>query len=113
MAPKRNNAAAGPTTETTTPSTTKIPSKSSANANLSPQEVAHSIWKNYLDNTPQRTKLIDVFMAFLVVVGGLQFLYCLLVGNYVGCHSTLYVGGIVVSWMGHLNWGIESLRELC
>ncbi|PQE03402.1 dad family protein [Rutstroemia sp. NJR-2017a BBW] len=93
MAPKRNNAAAGTTTETTTPSTTtttipaastpaKIPSKSSANANLSPQEVAHSIWKNYLDNTPQRTKLIDVFMAFLVVVGGLQFLYCVLVGNY-------------------------------
>jgi len=28
-------------------------------------------------------KLIDVFMAFLVVVGGLQFLYCVIVGNYV------------------------------
>jgi hypothetical protein len=28
-------------------------------------------------------KLIDVFMAFLVVVGGLQFVYCVLVGNYV------------------------------
>lgn len=27
-------------------------------------------------------KLIDVFMAFLVVVGGLQFVYCVLVGNY-------------------------------
>ncbi len=33
--------------------------------------------------TPQRVKLIDVFMAFLVVVGGLQFAYCVVVGNYV------------------------------
>jgi oligosaccharyltransferase complex subunit epsilon len=52
-------------------------------ANQSPQEVALGIWKNYLDTTPQRTKLIDVFMAFLVVVGVLQFVYCVLVGNYV------------------------------
>ncbi len=43
--------------------------------------------QNFLDyyqkHTPQRTKLIDVFMAFLVIVGGLQFLYCALAGNYV------------------------------
>lgn len=26
--------------------------------------------------------MIDVFLAFLVVVGGLQFVYCILVGNY-------------------------------
>ena len=32
-------------------------------------------------------KLVDVFMAFLVVVGGLQFVYCVLVGNYVRMHS--------------------------
>jgi len=27
-------------------------------------------------------KLIDAFMAFLVVVGGLQFVYCVIGGNY-------------------------------
>ena len=42
-----------------------------------------------MDTTPQRTKLIDVFMTFLVLVGGLQFLYCVLAGNYVGCFSFL------------------------
>ena len=47
------------------------------------QEIALSIWRRYLDETPQRVKLVDAFMAFLVVVGGLQFLYCLIVGNYV------------------------------
>lgn len=28
-------------------------------------------------------KLVDVFMAFLVVVGGIQFLYAVLGGSYV------------------------------
>lgn len=55
--------------------------------NLQPQEVAVAIWQNYLDKTPQRTKLIDVFMAFLVVVGVLQFVYCVIVGNYVWTHK--------------------------
>ena len=41
------------------------------------------IWDSYLKTTPQRVKLIDVFMAFLVVMGGLQFVYCVLAGNYV------------------------------
>jgi len=27
--------------------------------------------------------LLDVFMLFLVLVGAVQFLYCLIVGNYV------------------------------
>ncbi|KAF7949885.1 uncharacterized protein EAE97_003394 [Botrytis byssoidea] len=92
MAPKKNAAAAAaiapPTTQTTTTTTTipsstpiKIPSKSSSQ-HQSPQQVAVGIWKNYLDKTPQRTKLIDVFMSFLVVVGVLQFVYCILAGNY-------------------------------
>lgn len=42
-----------------------------------------AMWDNYVKATPQRTKLIDVFMAFLVVVGVLQFVYCVIVGNYV------------------------------
>lgn len=92
MAPKKNAAAAAPvappttqipTTTTTIPSSTpvKIPSRSSSQ-NQSPQQVAIGIWQNYLDKTPQRTKLIDVFMSFLVVVGVLQFVYCILAGNY-------------------------------
>jgi len=56
----------------------------------SPQEVALSVWKNYLDTTPQRTKLIDVFMSFLVVVGVLQFVYCVIAGNFV-CVSMTYI----------------------
>ncbi|KAB8302612.1 hypothetical protein EYC80_005983 [Monilinia laxa] len=93
MAPKKNAAAAAsiasPTPQTTNSTTTipssstpiKIPSKPSSQ-NQSPQQVAFGIWQNYLDKTPQRTKLIDVFMSFLVVVGVLQFVYCILAGNY-------------------------------
>jgi hypothetical protein len=104
MAPKRSQARESTTSATAKaqsatasgPSTPSRPavaaaeasaSKSSVkfSANQSPQEVALGIWKNYLDTTPQRTKLIDVFIAFLVVVGVLQFVYCVLVGNYVCC----------------------------
>jgi DAD family len=47
------------------------------------QAIVQNVWGNYVDKTPQRVKLIDAFMAFLVVVGGLQFVYCVIAGNYV------------------------------
>jgi len=91
MAPKRNAArdplpssAATTQSSTTTTGSVPLPSKATQKAasNQSVQQIAAGIWQDYLDKTPQRTKLIDVFMAFLVVVGVLQFVYCVLVGNY-------------------------------
>ncbi|RFU36130.1 hypothetical protein B7463_g266, partial [Scytalidium lignicola] len=93
MAPKRNNARdvtpSAPTAQnvssTATPAVgapTKASIKATQNQNLNIQEIALGIWQNYLDKTSQRTKLIDVFMAFLVVVGVLQFVYCVIAGNY-------------------------------
>ncbi|CCU76136.1 hypothetical protein BGHDH14_bgh01550 [Blumeria hordei DH14] len=38
--------------------------------------------QGYQRDTQQRIKLIDCFLAFLLIVGALQFLYCLLAGNY-------------------------------
>jgi oligosaccharyltransferase complex subunit epsilon len=55
------------------------------------QQILQGIWQNYVDKTPQRVKLIDAFMAFLVLVGGLQFVYCVVAGNYV---STVEVIGM-------------------
>ncbi|EAA29924.2 DAD-domain-containing protein [Neurospora crassa] len=87
-----------PTTTTTTTSTTKASgttSKSSSSSNIDKtaaaaaaggqqawNKVFSNLLRHYQDTTPQRTKLLDAFMAFLVVVGGLQFLYCVLAGNY-------------------------------
>lgn len=92
MAPKRSARDITPSSLATTQSSTTsagsvpapLPTKASlkTSSNQSPQEVALGIWKNYLDKTPQRTKLIDVFMSFLVVVGVLQFVYCIIVGNF-------------------------------
>ena len=45
----------------------------------------------YLASTPQRTLLLDAFMAFLVVIGVLQFVYCVVAGNYVSCIHVLEV----------------------
>ncbi|KAI5366303.1 hypothetical protein Slin15195_G078240 [Septoria linicola] len=46
------------------------------------QSIVTHIWNNYNQNTAQRVKLIDTFMGFLLVVGVLQFVYCVLAGNY-------------------------------
>ncbi|RYP76100.1 hypothetical protein DL771_001924 [Monosporascus sp. 5C6A] len=45
-------------------------------------QTVHSIVRHYQKTTPQRTKLLDAFMAFLAVVGALQFAYCILMGNF-------------------------------
>ena len=78
---------AAPHTPAKNPVTQKSSLSTNAKANIKnasdAQEILTGIWNRYVDDTPQRTKLIDVFMAFLVVVGGLQFVYCVLAGNYV------------------------------
>ncbi|KAL7272856.1 oligosaccharyltransferase complex subunit epsilon [Rhizina undulata] len=51
-------------------------------ASTSSQNPITSLYQNYLDITPQRTKLIDAFLFFLVITGVLQFLYCVIAGNY-------------------------------
>lgn len=88
MAPKRNardvtpTPAAAPTTVAPKPS--KSTSKTSGGAQ-SWDRVIVNVYNYYQSHTPQRTKLIDVFMAFLVLTGGVQFLYCIMGGNYVRC----------------------------
>lgn len=81
------------TSSTTTTTTSSKLTSSASNANQSAQEILSSLWGNYLKSTPQRVKLIDVFMGFLVVVGGLQFLYVVVVGNYVS-------SGFYICWAG-------------
>ncbi|KAH9909035.1 defender against death DAD protein [Xylariomycetidae sp. FL2044] len=93
MAPKKSAAAAsaatanssssGSSTSTSTGSSVaKTSSSSSKSSSQQIDQVALNILDHYQKTTPQRTKLIDAFMAFLVVVGGLQFAYCILAGNY-------------------------------
>ncbi|KAF7504356.1 hypothetical protein GJ744_002413 [Endocarpon pusillum] len=57
-------------------------SSNSLSSKSGPQAIALHIWNDYVQNTPPRTFLLDAFMAFLVVIGGLQFLYAILFGNY-------------------------------
>lgn len=77
MAPRKTATSAVSKEPATSPTT----SAKSGRANW--DEVLHNIYQYYTKQTPQRTKLIDVFLLFLAVVGGLQFLYCVLAGNYV------------------------------
>ncbi|AEO66013.1 uncharacterized protein THITE_2113728 [Thermothielavioides terrestris NRRL 8126] len=62
--------------------TSKLSSSSSAGGAQAWDRIVGNVVAHYLDTTPQRTKLLDAFMAFLVAVGALQFAYCVLAGNY-------------------------------
>jgi len=70
------------TTSTSTPIVDSKSSTSSASLSTNPIDIISTLWDKYLTTTPQRVKLIDVFMAFLVVVGVVQFVYCVIAGNY-------------------------------
>ncbi|KAJ8110455.1 hypothetical protein ONZ43_g5864 [Nemania bipapillata] len=74
MAPKKPATAAGPASSSATSTST------SSTRQL--DKIALNIVQHYQKTTPQRTKLLDTFMAFLVIVGGIQFAYCVLAGNY-------------------------------
>jgi len=65
----------------TAPAVPKL-SKSTNTSSTNPLTILTSLYDTYQENTPQRTKLIDAFLGFLVLTGGLQFLYCLIAGNY-------------------------------
>jgi oligosaccharyltransferase complex subunit epsilon len=140
MAPKRNaNRDITPSSAATTQSSTTLPGSvpsnaaptssapsttlnttparhfkaASAHAKQSPAQILSNVWSHYVDETPQRTKLIDAFMAFLMVVGALQFLYCVLAGNYPfnaflsGFGAT--VGQFVLTGMFFCTWAVEGV----
>ncbi|KAM0434615.1 hypothetical protein ACHAPT_003713 [Fusarium lateritium] len=88
MAPKKNArditpsaAATAQASSSTTPASVPQPKAKKGGA-ASWDKVLQNIYDHYIQDTPQRTKLIDVFLVFLVAVGALQFLYCVLAGNY-------------------------------
>ncbi|KAK0392725.1 hypothetical protein NLU13_2220 [Sarocladium strictum] len=69
-------------TTTTAAAATPKPVLAKAAGVASWDQVLQNIYEYYMKETPQRTKLIDVFLAFIAVVGALQFAYCILAGNY-------------------------------
>jgi hypothetical protein len=65
-----------------------------ASAAVSSQNPLVVLANHYLATTPQRTKLIDAFMGFLIVTGVLQFMYCIVAGNYVPPPSLSGLAGV-------------------
>ena len=74
-----------PSKRTAPPAAPAAPAKAPAPAPASqnPLTILGAAAHKYARETPQRTKLIDAFMGFLVAAGVLQFVYCVVAGNYV------------------------------
>lgn len=121
MAPKRQQATSPSaaaistpsttTTGTSTPTTTISSSTTTAAVALSPKasvaEITQHILNRYFAQTPQRTFLLDAFMVYLVLVGGIQFVYCVVAGNYVRLPSPIAVSNnfsriyVLMFWCSH------------
>jgi len=43
---------------------------------------ATTLWKSYIQQTPDRLKFIDAFLVFIVLSGVIQFVYCVLVTSF-------------------------------
>lgn len=54
------------------------------------QDIGLGVWNKYVDKTPQRVKLLDAFLVFLMAVGLLQFVYCVIAGNFVSFSFVSY-----------------------
>ncbi|RYP67328.1 hypothetical protein DL769_005807 [Monosporascus sp. CRB-8-3] len=78
------NNAAWPSADTAaaTPAAKSGSAKASEPRSRGVDQTVRSIVRHYQKTTPQRTKLLDAFMAFLAAVGALQFAYCILMGNF-------------------------------
>lgn len=79
MAPKKNAAATVPAD---TPVST--PAKTARTAKAQPSKTSllpEQIWSHYLKTTGQQTRLIDAFLAFLMAVGAIQFVYYFLIAK--------------------------------
>jgi oligosaccharyltransferase complex subunit epsilon len=85
MAPKKTVSGAAPrfgsqsATSGSSPVSAKVSKRNTPNYYV---QIANDLWSSYQKTTPQQLKLIDMFMTFLVATGVLQFMYCLIVGNY-------------------------------
>ncbi|KAF5020636.1 hypothetical protein F66182_7343 [Fusarium sp. NRRL 66182] len=96
MAPKKNardtNPSAAATTQASTTAAGTVPPQPAKPITLKAaapklnevkwDKALQDLFNYYHKHTPQRIKLIDAFMVFLVVVGVIQFLHCILAGSF-------------------------------
>ena len=83
--PEPKSASKSPAASTS--KSTSTSSNASVRNTQDAQQIVIGVWNNYVDKTPQRVKLLDAFMTFLMVVGVLQFVYCVIAGNYVSIRT--------------------------
>lgn len=88
MAPKQRNVTPAPAVAPAAapPATPSKAAKASAAASKDQDDwvqLAQNVYDYYVNNTPQRLMLIDIFLVYLMVVGALQMVYNIAFGDYV------------------------------
>ncbi len=45
-------------------------------------QVVSDLWKRYASETPERLKIVDAYLLYILLTGIAQFVYCCLVGTF-------------------------------
>ena len=59
-----------------------MPPPSNATTTASIGSVTTKFLSEYVNNTPKRLKIVDCYLAYILVTGVMQFIYCCLVGTF-------------------------------
>ncbi|OAJ35857.1 hypothetical protein BDEG_20090 [Batrachochytrium dendrobatidis JEL423] len=70
------------TRTTTTTTTTTTPKLTTSNTDTTLSSILTTFEESYFSSTPQSIVLIDVYLAFVMLTGIIQFLYVVLAGTY-------------------------------
>ena len=71
-------------------------------SSLSVFSVLKSFWDDYRAKTPQKLKIVDAYLAYIMLTGIVQFAYCALVGTFpfnsflsgfISCVASFVLGG--------------------
>jgi hypothetical protein len=76
-------------------------------------KVFSQIYTRYTESATTRLKVIDSFLVFLVALGVLQFVFCVLVGTFVSTKLSLswFIGAILVLLTSLLMGSSEGLPQ--
>lgn len=64
--------------------------------------------EEYLSSTPQRLKLLDAYLLYILLTGALQFGYCLLVGTF---PFNSFLSGFISCVGSFILAGNDSIRS--
>ena len=76
------------------------------------RSVVGKFYNEYMDSTPKKLKIVDAYLFYILMTGGIQFIYCCMVGTFpfnsflsgfTSCVGSFVLGGLYLNIIYTLN----------